>query len=264
VRWACLAALFLQATYVWTHPAVIDETGLRSVGTFHNPNQLGYWALLIMACLAVVKERERLDLVDLGGLAAGMYALAASLSKAATISGAVLLVTILACCGIGRRSLGALVLAVGVAVAGASIAGMPLLDRLGDLSIVENLEHRLSGLGRQADDNLSERGYIRIYLWPEYLLFGAGEGAFVRFRNEHGTNEFHSSWGNVLFSYGVVGAGLLGALLVVIFRQAPWRNWALFAPVALYGVSHMGLRFSEHWVLLGLIYAQAQTRTDHQ
>lgn len=259
VRYACLSALALQAVYLWFNPPVIDaELGLRSVGTFNNPNQLGYWALLVMAILGVVKERGRLDVLDLVGLACGMYALMLSLSKAALIAGAFLVVLILAFCGVGRRSMVGLVLVAGFGIAVASAAGVPVVEKLGTMGIVANLQQRLAGLGGQADDNLAERGYVRIALWPEYLVFGAGEGAFGRFKDEHGSNEFHSTLGNVFFSYGIIGLGLFTILLVAVFARAPAASWAYFVPVMLYGITHMGLRFSEFWIYLGLVYAQSR------
>jgi hypothetical protein len=89
VWWSCVIALLAQVGWLELFPAAAR----RATGTFNNPNQLGYWALLLMACLAVVKDREGLGPADLLALGAGFYVTALSLSKAASISAMVLLLS---------------------------------------------------------------------------------------------------------------------------------------------------------------------------
>lgn len=55
------------------------------------------------------------------------------------------------------------------------------------------------------DDTFAGRGYDRICKYPEYLLFGAGEGAHYRFAEKSlFLGEIHSSWAGVLFYYGII------------------------------------------------------------
>lgn len=257
VRYACAAALALQAAYIATHPPVLDADGIRAVGTFHNPNQLGYWALLLMAMIAVAMERSRLRLLEVAALACGYYALLMSLSKAAIAGGALLLALVLACCGLSRRLMIGAALVLLFVAAWTIGTGAPIGERLARLDLVERIEHRFTSMGSQSDDDVMSRGYHRVLAYPEHLLFGAGEGGFQRFRDDQGVYEIHSTFANVLFSYGVVGSVLFGALLLAVFRRAPWAHVLYFAPIALYGLTHMGLRFSEFWLFLGLVYAQA-------
>jgi hypothetical protein len=101
------------------------------------------------------------------------------------------------------------------------------------------------------------RGYPRLIENPEYLAFGAGEGSFDRL-NEAGSNkELHSTVGNLLMSYGVPGVALFATLIVVVCAAAP-KNVLYLIPIMLYGLTHMGLRFSLFWVFLGLVYAQGR------
>jgi hypothetical protein len=103
---------------------------------------------------------------------------------------------------------------------------------------------------------LWKRGYGRLVGHPEYLAVGAGEGAFERLTNLK-DKEFHSSLGNILLSYGVVGLGMLFVFFYVIFRKSPTINLVYFGLIMLYGVTHMGMRDTMLWVFLGLVYVQS-------
>jgi hypothetical protein len=62
-------------------------------------------------------------------------------------------------------------------------------------------------------------------------------------------------------SYGLVGLSLFALLLFVIFSRAPLASIAYFFPVMLFSITHVGIRSSEFWVYLGLVYAQARYGT---
>jgi hypothetical protein len=259
IWWACVVALLAQLLYL---EFLYVGLGKRAAGTFNNPNQLGYWALLVMACLAVVKERSPLGMLDIAALGAGFYVLMLSLSKAASISGALLILLIVVFCRC-RRGAGVLLAAALVLGVALQIAGGGLVERFMGLESVANLNHRLSEIGRSDDDNLLNRGYIRLFQNPQYLAFGAGEGDFERLTEDAKKQgkEFHSTLGTILMSYGLIGLALFGLLLFVIFAKAPLASIAYLGPVMLYSITHMGLRFSIFWVFLALVYAQARYGT---
>jgi hypothetical protein len=259
IWWSCVIALLAQFLYL---EFVFHGLGKRATGTFNNPNQLGYWALLVMACLAVVKERTPLRIWDVLALGAGFYILMLSLSKAASISGMLLVLLIVAFCRLRRAS--------GLVLGAALVLGLMfemasggLVERFMSFEPVANLEHRLSGIGKQEDDSLLHRGYIRLIQHPQYLAFGAGEGGFERLSQEAEKQgkELHSTLGTILMSYGLIGLGLFGMLLFVIFVRAPLASAAYLVPIMLYSITHMGLRFSLFWVFLGLVYGQARYGT---
>jgi hypothetical protein len=58
-----------------------------------------------------------------------------------------------------------------------------------------------------------------------------------------------------------VGLALFGLLLFVVFGRAPLASITCLGPVMLYGITHVGVRFSEFWVFLALVYAQARFGT---
>ena len=251
-----MQVLYLEVLAQWL-------TG-RATGTFNNPNQLAYWAVLVTACLALTKDREPLGWADVLALGAGFYVTLLSASRAGSASIVLLIGFIVATCRWRARTglalAAALVLAVVLEVAVGGVFG-----RVGSInsvsSSVSRLEARLERARDQGSHSVTKRGYDRLIEYPQYLPFGAGEGAFERM-NEAG-KEFHSTLGTVVMSYGVVGLALFGFLLLVVFAGAPWTSLLYMAPIMIFGVTIMGLRFSEFWIFLGLVYAQGRYGRRH-
>ena len=97
-------ALLLEGAYLGLFYAT-DR--LRATGSFNNPNQMGYWALLVIACLGLAKMQKKLTLLDVAALCPGYYIIALSLSKAASLSGGALVGLVFLACGMTRNSLAA-------------------------------------------------------------------------------------------------------------------------------------------------------------
>ena len=56
-----------------------------------------------------------------------------------------------------------------------------------------------------------------------------------------------------MFSYGLPGIGLFVLLLVQILRLGRWSALMALGPTFIYGLAHQGLRFTQLWLLLGLV-----------
>jgi hypothetical protein len=111
------------------------------------------------------------------------------------------------------------------------------------------------------DDRVGGRGYLRIIDHPEYLVFGAGEGAHYRF----GTLlEIHSGLGAILFSYGLLGFTLFGIFILTIFQRAHWALWIIMFAVMGYGITHQHVRFTGFWILMGMTYAMTRYIIPHR
>ena len=94
------------------------------------------------------------------------------------------------------------------------------------------------------------RGYDRIWIHPEYLLVGSGEGAYSRFRSELVNSELHSSYGTLFFCYGIVGAGIFTYGLFLICRGARLIMILALVPTFLFSLLQPGLRFTLFWMML--------------
>jgi hypothetical protein len=147
-----------------------------------------------------------------------------------------------------------IILVMALATAGMLSLGGPIERAL------ETTAQRLQTDRRPQWSFFEERGYDRIQNHPEYVLFGAGEGATTRFAETTiiGTHEIHSSAGTLLFAYGIVGATMFFAFLWRTIRGAGLRSSLMMLPALAYTVAHQGLRFNSLWVLVGLFIVLKQ------
>ena len=86
----------------------------------------------------------------------------------------------------------------------------------------------------------------------------AGEGAYDRFDSVQ-TRECHSTFGNILLSYGVIGLLLFGLIVWRLQRQCGLSILLYLIPPICYGLSHNGGRQAEFWMLFVLACATTAT-----
>lgn len=228
----CLASILVQFAV-----SLAGSSGRGRVQNFfNNPNQLGYYALLCAAIIALTVPKKE-TFIGVIGVVAGVLVSVASLSKAALV-GCVALLAL----QVIRSSRAALGIAL---VSGALMS----TSWFGEQQ--ERVGWRFADKG--SDDTLEQRGYDRIAAFPEYLVLGAGEGAMDRFALGF-KGEMHSSFGTVLFSYGIVGFAIFALILWRSASSGGVRASLYLLPVLLYGLTHQGLRSRLFWILVALIY----------
>lgn len=262
IVWASFIALLIETFVVVAMPELI---GRRQIGTFNNPNQLAYWTLLnaavfflsMLVCrnqgTAVRGDRWLAVLVI---LLAG-FVIGESLSKAG-LAAYVVMVVLIAGPVFGLRwpmimLLGILVAALGVIAIPNGDTALSFGQSLG-LDFVDKIIRRLTHV--QADDSLTSRGYFRLLEMPQYLIAGAGEGAFGRISASAGKSvEIHSTPVHFVTSYGLIGVAIFGGFAAAFVRPLSLTVVAVLAAILIYGLAHNGLRFTHFWLVLALIAA---------
>lgn len=244
---AILTAIVIQ--FLWL--MLFDlHTDTRPTGSFNNPNQLGYWALLSAACLVVIRytQQQRFTLPDILCLALCGFMVLESQSRAAIFGFIPILIPVFA----GRRRISLLRVMFTILCFLTVIIGQMLHS--------DSLETRLNLLDTASDPTMyTERGYDRLWENPAYLITGSGEGAYYRFMEEVVTSgysglEIHSGLATLLFSYGLFGCVLFLTFLVLVFRHAPPMLLFTLAAIMAYGLTHQHVRFTGFWIYLGLVY----------
>ncbi len=219
--------------------ALVMPGKLRTTGLFNSPNQLGYYALL-SACLFAMTQRP-LGLSRLrasSGVAMCAY-LAFGAASRASLAGILVLLLVLLFSDPKLIIVGAL-----ASVAIVSLGG-PVAEKL-EFNQKRALEDR-----DPHESFAEERGYDRLWRFPQYLVLGAGEGVYARFATDgRPKRELHSSFGALLFSYGIVGVALFFVFAARVIRGASRRASLLLVPALVYTVAHQGLRFTMFWVVL--------------
>ena len=207
---------------------------------FNSPNQLGYYCLLAAVLFAMTQQPLGLSRVRAAVGVTGCAYLSVLSSSRAALAGILVLLLVLVFANPRTVIIGAL-LALGL-----TMLGGPLSDAL-EASQSRTLNDRHADLGFA-----EERGYDRIWEYPEYLLTGAGEGDYARFSPEgEAPREIHSSLGTVVFGYGVIGVLLFGTFAIRMVRGGTLRTSIMMIPAVTYTVAHQGLRFTSFWVVVG-------------
>lgn len=227
----------------------------RHEGFFNNPNQFGYYALLSATIFAITAQRCKINpAFQAIVLISAIYIAALSLSKAAL--GGILL---LFCFFAVQKGYFQLRQIVAVALCIATVGVFAARSQRGQ-EIFSNVKQRVERVG--GDDSLEGRGYHRILQFPQYTILGAGEGALYRFSHGDKEMEIHSSFGTIFFCYGVVGFSLMGWFLYRIWLQTGARLFMFIVPALAYGVTHMGLRFTSLWIMLGCLCAASESEKE--
>lgn len=250
-----ITAAVLVETAVVLYQRLSGISALRTVGTFRNPNQLAYWAI-VMLSMFVMLRRNRLRRRDVLVMVAGIFCQYASASRAGLIAVlALMVVWLYFALGNGRKRI---VACLGVVALGTLLALSPSMEG----SVASGAGQSAVGTRLTEESETSqfdERQYNRIIDFYEYTVFGAGEGYLSRFKADNEFKlEIHSSFGTMLFSYGVPGFSLFLLFLFNVFRRMPISLGVYLVPSLLYGVTHQGLRFTLFWGLIGVAIAMGR------
>jgi hypothetical protein len=219
---------------------------------FNSPNQLGYYALL-SACLFAMTQRmlgtHRLKAAI--GVSGCAYLAVLSASRASVAGIAVLLFVLLF--SNPRTIILASLAALALVTAGGPIA-----------KAIDTAQTRATTVRNPQISFAEERGYDRIYQHPEYLLTGAGEGAYERFTHSEreAGREVHSSFGSILFGYGLIGVSIFAVFFWRVVRGAPLRTSLMLVPALVYTVAHQGLRFTMFWVVVAAFVVMKQIKDE--
>ena len=236
----------------------------RYMGTFNDPNQMAFFVYisLMMAFLISRIRGEKLSWV--------YHVIAMALifftASAGMLMGLVLFYGFEALPKVrmlAQRQHSVRAILIGTAFLAALVLFSPEIgDYIADLSessIVERAEEKLSRIGESAagPTNIEERGIDRLYLYPEKLLYGAGESYQERFDQSYLSGEVHSTLLSMLFYYGILPTA---ALLYWIWKnigRLSVSNMAVVLSLFLESLTLLNQRQSLFWmifVLLSVLY----------
>ncbi|WP_374407142.1 O-antigen ligase family protein [Pelagerythrobacter sp.] len=220
----------------------------RSTGSFNNPNQLGYFAVCLLSLTYLLRERGAYgNRVTIAFYGAALFLAIASLSKAAMVATFVV-IFFASKPRMSRNYLAAWTLGVVGAV------GLLLYAYLAGYLDQYLFIQRLDGMLNEGDSSLASRGYFAFLDGGIMQIFlGLGSENVIRMVG----HEVHSTFFSILSNYGLVGFGLLLAVVIVWFRLL-WRMHGfvglvcIAGPAMMYGITHNGSRFTIFWILFAL------------
>lgn len=228
------------------------DASFRAVGTFNNPNQISYWALLSFCMLLILRYPERLRLWDIVLLLMVAGICLKGLSKGAMISLVFVIAALPFTAMVGSFSRVVLSCLLLCFLILSLLQFEAVSETVLSFEKFNNVFLRFDDEGGSNDDNLHARGYSRIVNFPEYLLLGAGEGAYSRFMDM--PYEMHSGIGTIIFCYGFVGLFLFSLIIFSVFKRLPFIFWVMLLAVMFYGLTHQNVRFTYFWIFMATCY----------
>ncbi len=226
----------------------------RNASFFNNPNQLGYYAILVITSTALLEniytKFQKVICITISFLSILMCT-----SKAAIIAVVIFYIVYYGT----KKKLGMKKLKINIRkiifVSCLFVLGIIFVVKFKDilLGYTNVLLERLKPIVEGNSNLGSGRGYDRVKEIGLSILWGVGEGAFYRFSIMNG-NETHSSYATIIVSYGIIGFGFYIVFLKKIIREKYFEFFIIFSGVFVYWISHNGLRSSLLWILLVLRY----------
>ncbi len=238
----------------------LSDNAYRSAGTFSNPNQLAYWAICLISCqMLLARDRAFIIWISIALLGACLFL---SLSRGG-LMGFTPVVAVFALQRFKNLHLRIFSFLTAAILLTLFVGSDAFLGFQEQFDLASKLEARSEQ--RSISDEFENRNYSRIINNPEYIPFGAGEGAFERFEGERYKDgnyvgiEIHSTYATLLFSYGVLGLTLFAGMLWTSLRTSG-RDTAYVIGILLYGLSHNGLRFALFWFFLAILTSVGRQR----
>ncbi|WP_165404520.1 O-antigen ligase family protein [Pigmentiphaga kullae] len=250
---AAAALIAVGGVFFMGYGSTIDFEGGRSIGTFNNPNQLGYFSVCLFSLAAALYLRGSISrLILLAFIVTAVFLAIASLSKAAMVACAFGVLSI-----VYRMSKSKAGILLGLLLSAILVLASFFLFTSGQLDDYK-FTHRLSSIGSQSDDSLEGRGYgILLDVDAIQLLFGHGSEGVSKILG----HELHSTIGSFFANYGLIG-GILFIVFLIFWFKKTWNNYGftglltIVVPPMLYGLTHNGSRFTVFWLLLALSTVQ--------
>lgn len=210
----------------------------RYNGLFNDPNQMAFWVLSSCAIYLYISGNgfKKITVYFLA-----LFLILLTMSRSASI--------------------GFLMLTLGLIFSQKGDLNKRIFVFIGTLVLFGSLSYFLYNLGvfdsvvlrfmeglDQRDSQVEGRGLFSFLDYPQYLIFGAGQGAHWLY-NPTG-NEIHSTWLGILFYYGIIGISLFLIFLYQIFKKLSLSNKMIFLGPMLYGFTTYSARTLIFWFLL--------------
>ena len=216
----------------------------RAAAFFYNPNQLAAWTTMSLICVLLINKTQTINrgqfvfLFSLLNLL-GFLTLSRAFYGVIVIAFLYLFITDIKACLLGLT----LFIILFFAYTNLSVSEKT--------EVMLNTQKRL--LDKKAYYNVSEgaeRGNTRIFAYPEYLIFGAGQQLRNRFNN---SREPHCTPLAIWFAYGIAGIVCFLWFIYNTFKDTPFIIWFPFIALLLFSLFHFILRIPMLWILLAIV-----------
>jgi hypothetical protein len=229
-----------------------NEEQFRFVLYFNNPNQLGLWALSLLVFISfmfqIIKVNIYSFLILIISFSLSIFYILLSISQAAIISASLIIVALSAY----YSRLKWLFILFPLFIILYNLYYKEIYDS--EAQILINLQNRIDNeiTEDDGDNGLEGRNYTRLFRYPEYLFWGSGEGKVNRFGKDG--LEIHSTFANVLFSYGIFGLVLFLLPYINFVRKKSFFLSIILGSYFIFTLVHNTIRWPLFWIVPYLMY----------
>lgn len=223
----------------------------RYAGTFNDPNQMAYWLIASFSIFWIARRKFLPSkLLILFMVVSFLFFVILTMSRSAFLAIAFFLIAFL---GYKYTKFFILMAVFSIIVSSVSLSTLFITtdNYIEDDVIIDRLLN--VDVYKQAD----ERGYTRFIQYPEYVFLGSGQGEHSRFNQLKSPTylnvEMHTTWGGVLFYYGVIGFTMLMLFLRGIILKADPYNRIILLSTFCYALSTYSFRTPVFWLLLSVL-----------
>lgn len=236
----------------------------RYQGSFNDPNQFGFY---MFACAAVILMHEMYaNKITVNGcvcIATALFLIVKSASRAETLGVVmvILLELLNGCCivcknykRINIKWLCYSIIGGTVIIAVFFFVTMSFRDSFDNISVVVRWRETVQSVGEgkgltsNGKDAFAERAIDRVWKYPEYLLLGAGEGGYGRFKGLW-DGEMHSTFPGILFCYGFFPFLTVGMWCFQRIRGLSGKYLAIYLAVLIESCVIVNYRQPIFWLL---------------
>lgn len=259
IKKSCAYGAVLSTVVCILGIVVNASNNARGLGFFNNPNQLGLHGILLLTVIFFTGEHlgrfTRYSIIILS-----IIIIFASASKAAFLGSIGLLIMFVLFFNRGTSiwSKAKKIILLLLVSAGVFLFFYEENSFITSNYTVMYLRKRILAMSSESDSNLAlGRGYARISELGASFVWGLGEGAYSRFSimTDH---EVHSTFANIIVSYGLVGILGYFFLLRQLFRnyRVTIYNICGFSGVILYSITHNSIRNTIVWLLFSILFVE--------
>ncbi len=212
---------------------------------FNDPNQLAFWVLCSLSVYLIKPNK-----LSLLAILLGLLIIISSMSRSALLG--VILIFIGYLSNIRLNLKGILLKVISLFLLVLSLTFITFTNQEEIMFVIDRFSET------DVEDQADVRGYTALIKYPEYLLFGAGQGEYDRFSSTN--HEIHSNWAGLLFYYGFIGLTIFSIFLWSILSKLSLYEKIIFLAPLVYGFSTYGLRTSIFWFFLAVFYIYAKNK----
>lgn len=246
--WVCRICLYLQVIifFLGLGKYYIDVNGIteRYLGTFNDPNQLAFYMYALLMVMFMIEKFYNIKCqVNILDYAAFLFILYHTASLGMLLAFVIFILSYFIVLLVSpmferdtkrRKQMFYGLITLFLLVVIFIIFKDQIIAFFKDSQLFERLIVKEKYSATIVDSNYSnrtiwqDRNIDKLYIYPQYNIFGAGQGYFSRFYLSNSSGEIHSTLLSILFCYGIIPTSLF-----VLWIWKNIRKTVYFIPVFL-------------------------------